>query len=70
MRGAKVKLGFTSLIRGMTAEEYTDEDGCVDFDGYEDGEVTVYVRGNDLGTYRSEEGETIIVNIDSDDDDD
>lgn len=56
IEGVRVVLGFTSILRGMTAEEYTDSDGHAEFDGYDEGEVEVYVDGASYGRYRYEDG--------------
>jgi len=57
--GTRVVLEFTSILRGMTAEEYTDSDGYANFDGYEEGEVKVYVNGSSHGTYYYRDGNNI-----------
>ena len=72
-RGVRVKLSFTDFTRGMTDAVRTDEDGEADFDGYEDGEVKVFLNGDDYGTYSYEDGASITLSIggasdDSDDD--
>jgi hypothetical protein len=37
----------------MSGEQYTDNDGYAEFDGCDDGEVTVYLNGTDSGTYQA-----------------
>ena len=59
--GIRVRLEFTDFVRGMSNEEYTDSDGYAEFDGYEDGEVVVYVDGGNAGTYQYEDGGSITV---------
>jgi hypothetical protein len=39
--GAHVILRFTSFLRGMAAEDYTNADGFAHFDGCEEREVEV-----------------------------
>lgn len=58
---ARVALSFTSPIRGMTAEEYTDSDGYAYFDGYEEGEVQVFVDGASCGDYSYRDGDIITI---------
>jgi hypothetical protein len=59
--GVRVTLSFTSMTRGMTAAEHTDSDGSAYFDGYDDGEVDVFVDGSNCGTYRYEDGSCITI---------
>jgi hypothetical protein len=54
-----VRLEFTPIDRGMSDEEYTDDDGYAEFKGYEEGDVNVYVDGDNYGQYYYEEGESI-----------
>jgi len=61
--GAHVSLSFTSLLRGVTGERSTDSDGHAEFDGYEDGEIEVFVNGTGYGTYRYSNGEGITITI-------
>ena len=61
IEGVRVVLGFTSILRGMTSTEYTDSYGHVEFDGYEDGSVEVYVEGSSYGTYQYEDGGSITI---------
>ena len=61
LRGVRVSLSFTSLLRGKTAAESTDSDGSASFAGYEEGEVTVYIDGRDYGTYSYRDGECITI---------
>ena len=61
--GAKVMLSFTSVLRGVSGTEYTDEDGHAEFDGFEDGEITVYVNGTGYGTYSYEDGDSVTITI-------
>ena len=61
LSGVRVVLGFTDLARGHTDSEGTDADGRAVFDGYEDGEVTVYLDGSDYGTFDYRDGESITI---------
>ena len=61
--GARVRLSFTNILRGMTAEERTDSDGHAEFSDYEDGEVQVFVNGRNYGTYYYSEGDGITITI-------
>jgi hypothetical protein len=61
IEGARVVLSFTSVLRGVSTEEYTDSDGHADFDGYDDGEVQVFVNGSSYGTYHYEDGGGITI---------
>jgi len=61
--GARVVLGFKSITRGMTAEEYTDSDGYAYFDEYDEGEVEVFVRGASYGTYYYRDGDSITITV-------
>jgi len=63
LSGRRVVLSFTSILRGMTAEEYTDDDGHAEFDGYEEGEVEVFVDGTSCGTYKYEDGGGITITV-------
>jgi len=61
--GARVVLGFTSILRGMTAEEYTDSEGYAYFGGYDEGEVEVFIRGSSYGDYSYRDGDSITITI-------
>lgn len=63
IKGIRVVLGFTSVLRGMTAVEYTDSDGHAEFDGYDEGEVEVFVDGSSYGNYFYEDGGGITITI-------
>ena len=60
---AHVRLSFTNILRGMTAEERTDSDGHAEFSDYENGEVKVFVNGSNYGTYYYSEGDGITIAI-------
>ena len=60
---AHVRLSFTNILRGMTAEERTDSDGHAEFSSYENGEVKVFVNGSNYGNYYYSEGNGITINI-------
>ena len=59
--GIRVTLEFTDVLRGMSSEVYTDDDGYAEFDGYADGEVVVYVDGSSAGTYQYEDGGSVTI---------
>lgn len=59
--GIRVTLEFTDLVRGVSNEVYTDNDGYAEFNGYDDGEVIVYVDGSNVGRYQYEDGGSITV---------
>jgi hypothetical protein len=61
LKGVRVALSFTSILRGMTAEEYTDSDGYAEFDGYDEGDVEVFIGGSSYGTYKYEDGGSITI---------
>jgi hypothetical protein len=59
--GVRVVLSFTSPLRGQSDAERTDEDGYAEFDGYEEGEIKVFLDGSDYGTFDYEDGESITI---------
>jgi hypothetical protein len=59
--GVRVRLEFTSVLRGMSTEEHTDGDGYANFDGYDEGEIQVYLDGSSYGNYQYSDGEEITV---------
>ena len=59
--GIRVTLEFTDVLRGMSSEVYTDDDGYAEFDGYDDGEGVVYVDGSSAGTYQYEDGGSVTI---------
>jgi hypothetical protein len=61
--GIRVVLEFTSLLRGMSAKEYSDSDGYAFFDDYDEGEITVYLDGSNYGTYNYEDGGSITLTL-------
>ncbi len=63
IRGARVVLGFTSVLMGMTDEKYTDSDGYAEFDRYDEGEVEVFVDGSSYGNYLYENDGGITITI-------
>jgi hypothetical protein len=60
--GATVGISFTSILRGK-ADEETDSDGHATFDGYDDGEIEVFVNGRSYGTYHYDDGNGITITI-------
>lgn len=63
IEGATVVLGFTSLIRGMTHSEYSDSDGYAYFNNFDEGEVEVFIRGSNYGSYYYENDGSITITI-------
>lgn len=64
VNGARVRLAFTSVVRGMSDPEYTsDSDGIAEFDGYDDGEVEVFVDGQSYGTESYRDGDSVDIDI-------
>lgn len=62
--GARVVLEFTDPTRGMSNPEYTtDSDGCAEFDGYDNGNINVYVDGNNEGNYEYRDGDEISITL-------
>ena len=59
--GARVVLGFKTSVLGMTAPEHTSPDGHAEFDGYDDGEVEVFIDGASCGTFDYKDGESITI---------
>ena len=58
--GIRVRLSFHGLTRGITDPEYTtDSSGEAEFDGYDNGDVTVYVDGKDCGTEYYRDGDSV-----------
>lgn len=45
IKGARVALGFSSLGRGVTSNEYTDDEGEAHFDA-DNGDGKVFVNGS------------------------
>lgn len=63
--GARVKFAFTSILRGMSSTEYTDEDGIATFDTkYDDGSIEVFVNGSSQGDFFYSWGDSITVTLD------
>ena len=61
--GARVVLGFTSILRGITTEDYTDSGGYAYFDGYDEGEAEVFIRGSSYGIYYYRDGDSITITL-------
>lgn len=61
VEGVRVVLSFGGATRGQTEPELTDVEGFAVFDGYDDGEITVYLNGTDYGRFRYEDGEAITI---------
>lgn len=61
MSHVRVVLSFTDPLRGQTDTEHTDGDGYAEFDGYDDGEVKVFLDGSDRGTCDYANGNSITI---------
>jgi hypothetical protein len=61
LEGVRVVLSFTETTRGQTDPLRTDSEGCAEFDGYEDGEVKVFLDGEDCATCDYVDGDEITV---------
>ena len=59
--GITVALGFQGLLRGMSGDEYTDEDGRAEFTDYDEGTAKVFIRGDNYGEYYFEDGNEITI---------
>jgi hypothetical protein len=59
--GVRVVLSFVNSTRGMTDPEITDEEGCAEFSGYQDGDFTLFLDGADSGTFDYRDGSSITV---------
>jgi len=59
--GIRVRLEFSGITRGMSDDAYTDDQGYAEFDGYDPGEVDVYVDGSNMGTYSYADGDSITI---------
>lgn len=58
-RGARVVLGFTSLLGGMTSAVYTDDHGTAIVGHSSKGQADVYVGGTKCGSLQAP-GETVV----------
>lgn len=61
VEGVGVVLSFGGATRGQTDPVYTDSEGYAVFDGFDDGDITVYLNGSDYGKYHYEDGEAISI---------
>jgi hypothetical protein len=59
IEGLRVMLRFVEPTRGDAPAEDTNEDGCAEFDGFDQGEVQVFVDGTDCGVHDYEDGELV-----------
>jgi hypothetical protein len=58
-KGAKVVLGFTGMLGGMTKAAYTDAYGVALVEHASTGNADVYVSGNKVGSLRAP-GQTVV----------
>jgi hypothetical protein len=61
VHGAQVKLEFTDKRQGMSSQEYTDSDGVALFYGHDQGDIRIYINGDNYGKYRYEDGEQVTI---------
>ncbi len=61
IEGVRVVLSFTEATRGQTDPERTDEEGRVEFEGYEDGEVKVFLDGEECAICDYVDGDEITI---------
>ena len=59
IEGLRVTLRFVEPTRGDAPTEDTNEDGCVQFEGFDEGEVQVFIDGIDCGVFDYDDGETV-----------
>ncbi len=58
-KGAKVVLGFTSALGGMTKAAYTDSNGTAIVEHSSSGQADIYVSGARVGSLRAP-GEDVV----------
>lgn len=63
VEGARVMISFTSMLRGHSTTEYTDSEGRAEFSDYEDGEINVFVNGDNVGTHYYKDDDEITITI-------
>ena len=61
IEGIRVMLEFATLIRAKRRNEFTNSEGYAYFNGYEDGEVLIFIMGTIYGKYHYLNGESITV---------
>ena len=59
LEGLRVMLRFVEPTRGDAPTEDTNADGCAEFEGFDQGEVQVFVDGADCGVHDYEDGELV-----------
>ncbi len=58
----RVRLAFTGATRGMSEAEATaGNDGCADFDNYDEGVAEVFVDGRSYGRHTFRDGYEITI---------
>jgi len=57
VQGVRVVLVSTSILRGRTAEQYTDSHGHAGFDGYDDRGIKVFVGGSHRAEHDTKSGQ-------------
>ena len=61
IEGLRVVLRFVEPMRGDPPTEDTDEHGHAEFEGYNEGEVQVFVDGIDCGVHNYDDGEVVTI---------
>lgn len=65
LEGARVSIGFEGFFGGVSNSEYTDRGGYAHFDALDHwGSITVYVNGNDEGSYSCRGKADVTVTVD------
>jgi len=59
IEGLRVMLRFVEPTRGDAPTMDTDENGSAEFEGFDQGEVQVFVDGAECGVFDYEDGETV-----------
>lgn len=61
IEGLRVMLRFVEPMRGDPPTEDTDEEGRAKFEGFDEGEVQVFIDGVDCGVHNYEDGEIVTI---------
>lgn len=61
IEGLRVSLRFVEPTRGDAPTGDTDEDGRAEFEGFDEGEVQVFVDGVDCGVFEYDDGEIVTI---------
>lgn len=61
IEGLRITLRFVEPLRGDAPTEDTDEDGRAEFEGFDEGEVQVFIDGVDCGVHNYDDGEIVTI---------